>query len=450
LQEILRHRGRQRHDGTVKTPNVRMGLRTSSRELRACLGKEIVDQNTNQAVNNLSDKTAEFERTKLVCHPLRHRTSERCRNEIVHRKKSGAQSVVDVVIHISYVVGNGGDLRLDPRPARQIQRPLSVEIRNRPRKRCSSARQRTVMLHQSFKRFPGEIETVERGVAMLERRQEPERVGVVIEAADRGGRGVERILPGMAERRVAEIVGEAQCLGEILIDGEHPRHRARNLGDFERMGKAGAVVIAFVLHEDLRLVLQAAKRGGMDNAVAIALVARSGRAFRLGMKPSAAPFGPRCIRCHLQGRHEERRQEAARRGVHGLCSGDSKSYTKPTATDRYATMDVQQASAFTITSRAARRVAEIVSAEGGEAMLRVAVTGGGCSGFQYSFALDDARADDDLVIERDGATVLVDPMSLDFLKGAELDFVDDLIGAAFKINNPNATSSCGCGTSFSV
>jgi iron-sulfur cluster assembly accessory protein len=83
-------------------------------------------------------------------------------------------------------------------------------------------------------------------------------------------------------------------------------------------------------------------------------------------------------------------------------------------------------------------------------MLRVAVTGGGCSGFQYNFTLDDARMDDDLVLERDGATVLIDSVSLDFLKGAELDFTDDLIGAAFKINNPNATSSCGCGTSFSV
>jgi iron-sulfur cluster assembly accessory protein len=83
-------------------------------------------------------------------------------------------------------------------------------------------------------------------------------------------------------------------------------------------------------------------------------------------------------------------------------------------------------------------------------MLRIAVTGGGCSGFQYNFAIDDARADDDLVVERDGATVLIDPMSLDFLKGAEIDFVDDLIGQSFKINNPNATSSCGCGTSFSV
>jgi len=113
-------------------------------------------------------------------------------------------------------------------------------------------------------------------------------------------------------------------------------------------------------------------------------------------------------------------------------------------------MNVENAPAFTVTPRAARRIAEILSDEGGASMLRVAVTGGGCSGFQYSFALDDARADDDLVLERDGAVVLVDPMSLDFLKGAELDFVDDLIGAAFKINNPNATSSCGCGTSFSV
>ena len=95
-------------------------------------------------------------------------------------------------------------------------------------------------------------------------------------------------------------------------------------------------------------------------------------------------------------------------------------------------MDLQEPAPFSVTRRAARRIAEILAAEAGEAVLRVAVTGGGCSGFQYSFALDDARADDDVVIVRDGATVLVDPMSLEFLKGAELDFVDDLIGAAFK------------------
>jgi iron-sulfur cluster assembly accessory protein len=113
-------------------------------------------------------------------------------------------------------------------------------------------------------------------------------------------------------------------------------------------------------------------------------------------------------------------------------------------------MNIEIAAAVTVSARAAKRIAEILSAEPDSAMLRVAVTGGGCSGFQYNFVLESDRLEDDLVIERDGAIVLVDPVSLGFLNGAEIDFVDDLIGAAFKINNPNATSSCGCGTSFSV
>ena len=104
----------------------------------------------------------------------------------------------------------------------------------------------------------------------------------------------------------------------------------------------------------------------------------------------------------------------------------------------------------TISDRAARRIAAILQAETQPVALRVAVTGGGCSGFQYNFALDDAQLDEDLVVEKNGAKVLIDPVSLDFLAGAEIDFTDDLIGQAFKVNNPNATSSCGCGTSFAV
>ena len=105
---------------------------------------------------------------------------------------------------------------------------------------------------------------------------------------------------------------------------------------------------------------------------------------------------------------------------------------------------------ITISDRAAKRVAEILSGEDGGVMLRVSVSGGGCSGFQYGFSLDDTRANDDLVLEKVGATVLIDPVSVMYLEGSEIDFVDDLIGSAFKINNPNATASCGCGTSFSV
>ena len=114
------------------------------------------------------------------------------------------------------------------------------------------------------------------------------------------------------------------------------------------------------------------------------------------------------------------------------------------------TMTVETAMPVTVSARAAKRIAEILKSEPAPTMLRLAVTGGGCSGFQYNFALDETRMDDDLVVERDGAVVLIDPVSLDFLKGAEIDFSNDLIGAAFKVNNPNAQSSCGCGTSFSV
>jgi len=104
----------------------------------------------------------------------------------------------------------------------------------------------------------------------------------------------------------------------------------------------------------------------------------------------------------------------------------------------------------TVSPSAAKRIAAILAREGGSTMLRLAVTGGGCSGFQYNFALDETRMDEDLFIEQGGARILIDPVSLDFLAGAEIDFTDGLIGQAFKVNNPNATASCGCGTSFSV
>jgi iron-sulfur cluster assembly accessory protein len=112
--------------------------------------------------------------------------------------------------------------------------------------------------------------------------------------------------------------------------------------------------------------------------------------------------------------------------------------------DWIRTMDI------TVTERAARRIGEILRREPAGTMLRVSVEGGGCSGFQYKFDMDRAQAADDVVIQRDGATVLIDQISLGYLAGSEIDFVDDLIGASFRINNPKATASCGCGTSFSL
>ena len=107
-------------------------------------------------------------------------------------------------------------------------------------------------------------------------------------------------------------------------------------------------------------------------------------------------------------------------------------------------------SELTLSPSAAQRIHAIGKAEGRPVMLRVAVEGGGCSGFQYQFDLVQAVEPDDLVIERDGAAALVDPVSLDMVKGSEIDFVDELAGAEFRMRNPNARSSCGCGVSFSV
>ena len=105
---------------------------------------------------------------------------------------------------------------------------------------------------------------------------------------------------------------------------------------------------------------------------------------------------------------------------------------------------------FGLTDRAATRIAEIVAASGGPDALRVAVLAGGCSGFQYKFELDNAVQPDDVVIERGPARVLVDSASLYLLAGAELDYTDELMGSHFAVRNPNATSACGCGTSFSI
>jgi iron-sulfur cluster assembly accessory protein len=105
--------------------------------------------------------------------------------------------------------------------------------------------------------------------------------------------------------------------------------------------------------------------------------------------------------------------------------------------------------AVSISANAARRLNVILKAETGAA-LRISVKGGGCSGFQYAFDIERSRAEDDFVATRDGATVLVDPVSLEMLKGAELDFVDDLMGQSFQVRNPNAVASCGCGVSFAV
>lgn len=104
----------------------------------------------------------------------------------------------------------------------------------------------------------------------------------------------------------------------------------------------------------------------------------------------------------------------------------------------------------TISDAAASRIASILAAEQGKSALRVSVEGGGCSGFSYKFDLADGAEDDDILLEKGDARVLIDSLSLVYMGGSEIDFVDNLMGQSFQINNPNAIASCGCGTSFTV
>lgn len=103
-----------------------------------------------------------------------------------------------------------------------------------------------------------------------------------------------------------------------------------------------------------------------------------------------------------------------------------------------------------LTDRAAQRIREIVAEDKGASMLRVSIEAGGCTGFQYNFDIVATREDGDYVIEKEGATVVIDEVSLPLIAGSEIDFVDDLIGANFKVNNPNASETCGCGVSFTL
>jgi len=136
-------------------------------------------------------------------------------------------------------------------------------------------------------------------------------------------------------------------------------------------------------------------------------------------------------------------------GAPPTSGGNQRSERARTMSDT-ATVETPTAG-LSVTESAARRVRTLIDAEGDPTlMLRVAVSGGGCSGFQYGFDLDTAVADDDRVLERHGVKVVIDEASLDLLAGSEVDYVEDLMGAAFVVRNPNATSTCGCGTSFSM
>src|ERR1700733_10244970 len=179
--------------------------------------------------------------------------------------------------------------------------------------------------------------------------------------------------------------------------------------------------------------------------------AEGGSGTRRGARPGAAAQGARAVKLVLSAIDRLDIALFARRPYLGL----QRFLTAPALRrKRLRARAMNEAvsptlEGVTISASAARRLNTILKGDQ-SAALRISVKGGGCSGFQYSFDVDRSRAEDDVAVTRDGATLLVDPVSLEMLKGAELDFVDDLMGQSFRVKNPNAVASCGCGVSFTV
>ncbi len=201
----------------------------------------------------------------------------------------------------------------------------------------------------------------------------------------------------------------------------------------------------------------------MNDTVTIAHIRRPRLAFRLVPLPSAAGLSARCKRrkvckslksAQIKASPARNLPENSLWGLtgcaahlnrvlyNGLCNGPKVNQALP--------METQVQTAVSVSPGAAKRIAALTAAEGPAMMFRIAVNGGGCSGFQYDFTFDDTPTGDDILIEQDGARVLIDQVSLEFIGGSVIDFVEDLMGSHFEIKNPQAKSSCGCGTSFSV
>jgi iron-sulfur cluster assembly accessory protein len=384
------------------------------------------------------------------------------------------------VIVIGDVVGDGSRLGFRGSIGAQLQIVLLVVAEHKLmdsafpmplRGGAARVQKRTIVLDDPFQGLPAQIEPVKRGVASLQNSDGPQTLGVVVEAAILPHCLAEGFFPRMAEGRVAKIMRQRDGLGQIFVQAQGPSQRAGDLRHLQAVCQAGPIVVALVIDEHLGLVGEPAKRRAMNNPVAIPLKRRANDAIRLVGEPSPAFSGKAGIGGGRAGSRRgkvwwtslvraiapppgqiARRIDKAVRSPHLPITipklGNSLTRKKVRRARKRDSMTAD--SPVTVTASAARRINQIIAGDAKARMLRISVSAGGCSGFQYEYLLVESAEPDDIVIEKDGATLLIDPVSLPLMAGAQVDFVSDLMGAAFKVNNPNATASCGCGTSFAM
>ena len=215
------------------------------------------------------------------------------RQQFVEIEKPRAQAIVDIVVVVGDIVGKRRHLRLQRGIGAEFEVIGCIEFTQRPVRRGD----RAVVLGQPFQGLPRQVEPVMLAIRRLDAHQRAQAIGIVVEPARLVERGVERLLPRMAKRRMTDIVRQRQRLAQILIEPEDTRDDTRDLGDFQAVGQAHAVMVAVGRDEDLGLVAQAAERDRMDDAVTIALIgtARPARAAVVGQE--LAPARASRIRC---------------------------------------------------------------------------------------------------------------------------------------------------------
>jgi hypothetical protein len=281
LRRERRHRPVQPADGIG-------GFRLRGRQPPASLGQQVLDHRADQGADGLVDQPSPLQAGIAPRQSGDHRPDQRQRFEVVEIEQPGAQSVVDIVVVVGDIVGQRGDLGLGTGERVEFEVVARVVFPG-PGRRVGD---RAVVLHHAFEGFPGQIEPVELGIAMLEMRQNPQGLVVVVEAAEALHGGVERVFARMSEGGVAEVVGQGQGLGQVLVQPQGAADGAGDLRHFEAVGQPCAVIVALVVHEYLRLVLQAPEGGGVDDAVPVALERGAHAALRLGVQPPARFFRP--------------------------------------------------------------------------------------------------------------------------------------------------------------
>ena len=256
-------------------------------EAGLCLGHQVTDQDVDDAADGLVAKALGRDIEAGPAGFGQGVTHDGEVGDIGRAEQAEAHAVIEVVAVIGDVVAHGGDLGFG--------RGVGAEHQILP---CvvggdvgGGFGERAVVLDQAFEGLPGEVQAVERGVAGFQAGDDAKGLCVVVEAAKGLHAGVERILAGVAEGRVAEIVGQGQGIGEVLVETELAGDGAGDLGHFEAVGEPGAVEIAHVVDEDLGFVLQLAEGGAVDDAVPVPLPGAAGGSLRLMVKAAARGFG---------------------------------------------------------------------------------------------------------------------------------------------------------------